>query len=372
LIKEIGDLLVRKRFDDIPQLKSLVYDSLITFLSKKGKITIPDFDSSVNPEATYEDINESLVENFLNTRAIKLKVAAHPIPVLDFLLKTLNVIEKINGEYKPNNTALLFFCDQPQDRISQSSIKIARYKGITRLQTLDSRGIKGDLYTILEDVISFVKKNTRLAGKVVGFKRIDIPEYPYEAIREAVINAMAHRDYNQITANIQIEIFDDRIEVTSPGGLLSGLNIKKLAGVHKSRNRKICQIFHETRDMERFGTGVNRMNDLMRQHGLRPPDLSEEGDFFRATFYGPGEHILDLASNIPEEMQVDLSKMGLNRRQIEALRMMVNERRPMTNRNYRKLFKVGNKTAAEDLKELVRKKIAISRGRGRSVSYISK
>ena len=102
---------------------------------------------------------------------------------------------------------------------------------------------------MLDEVESFFKRNTRLASKIVEFKRVDIPEYPYEAIREAVINAIAHRDYTYRWAPIMFSIFDDRIEVSNPGSLLPGLNIKNLEGHHATRNKIICDIFHETKDM---------------------------------------------------------------------------------------------------------------------------
>jgi len=73
-------------------------------------------------------------------------------------------------------------------------------------------------------------------------------------------------------------------------------------------------------DMERFGTGIGKMKNLMKAHGLKEPTLAEEGDFFAVTFYGPGDNILDLVPSIPEERTTDLKKLGLNERQIEALR----------------------------------------------------
>ena len=144
-------------------------------------------------------------------------------------------------------------------------------------------------------------------------------------------------------------IFDDRVEVSNPGGLLPQLNIKKLEGRHATRNEAICAIFHETMDMERFGTGIGKMKKLMKEHGLASPEFSEEGDFFVVKFYGPGEKILDLVPSIPEYRQTDLKKLGLNERQIEALKLMVNEGEVMTNREYRRAFKVTNKTAATDI-----------------------
>jgi ATP-dependent DNA helicase RecG len=206
---------------------------------------------------------------------------------------------------------------------------------------------------MLEQVEAFFLRNTRLANKIVEFKRIDIPEYPVEAIREAVINAIAHRNYNRRGAPIMVAIFDDRVEVRNPGGLLPGLNIKKLEGTHATRNQAICNIFHETMDMERFGTGIGKMKKLMKEHGLPAPKFSEEGDFFIVKFYGPGDKILDLVPSIPEHRQTDLKKLGLNDRQIEALRLMVNDKKTMEILVYCERFQVNEKTARRDLKELI-------------------
>ena len=193
-----------------------------------------------------------------------------------------------------------------------------------------------------------------MASKIVEFKRVDIPEYPYEAIREAVINAIAHRDYTRRGAPIIMSIFDDRVEISNPGGLLPGLSIKNLEGRHETRNKKICSIFHHTMDMEIFGTGIRKMKRLTKEHGLSEPELRKEGDFFVARFYGPGDKILDLVPSIPEERQTDLKKLGLNERQIEALRLMVNERKKITITSYATLFSISDKTAKRDMKELVK------------------
>lgn len=229
---------------------------------------------------------------------------------------------------------------------------IARFKGSTRTEFIDSKEIKGPIYKMLEEVELFFKRNTHLASKIVEFKRVDIPEYPYEAIREAVINAIAHRDYTYRYAPIMFSIFDDRIEVNNPGGLLPGLNIKSLEGHHASRNKKICDIFHETKDMEKFGTGIGKMKRLMKGHGLAEPEFLEEGNFFVVKFHGPGDKILDLVPSIPKERQIDLRELGLNGRQIEVLRLMLNEKRTFTIRQYIKTFKITDKTARTDLKEL--------------------
>jgi len=206
----------------------------------------------------------------------------------------------------------------------------------------------------------------------VEFKRVDIPEYPFEAIREAIINAIAHRDYNRRGAPIMISIFDDRVEVRNPGGLLPGLNIKKLEGNHATRNETICNIFHETLDMERFGTGISKMKRQMKAHGLSVPEFSEEGDFFVVKFYGPGDKILDLVPSIPEERQTDLKKLGLNKRQIEALRLMMNEKKQITNKDYRGIFKVTDRTALRDINSLLEKGMIRKKGFKKNALYFVK
>ncbi|OIP30405.1 MAG: hypothetical protein COS67_00690 [Deltaproteobacteria bacterium CG06_land_8_20_14_3_00_44_19] len=284
---------------------------------------------------------------------------------------TLKIVKKENGSLKPTNAALLFFGKKPSEYIPQNEIRIARFRGVTRTGFIDSQEISGPIYKMLNEVELFFKRNTRLAGKIIEFKRVDIPEYPYEAIREAVINAIAHRDYTRRGAPIIISIFDDRVEISSPGGLLPGLDIRNLEGHHETRNKMICTIFHHTLDMEKFGTGIGKMKRLMKEHGLAEPKFSEEGDFFVVKFFGPGDKILDLVPSIPKERLIDLRELGLNNRQIEALQLMVNEKMKMTNIIYREKLKVSDRTASRDLNELMQKGMIKRIGKRRAAEYES-
>ncbi|HDP70174.1 MAG TPA: DUF4062 domain-containing protein [Actinobacteria bacterium] len=371
-IKIIKESYIYKRFTNVDELKAQVLSSLISYLDNKGILSKMPFDRTICREAGYEAIDEKEVKDFLENRAIKLKVDIPKISTRDFLAKTLKVIKEEDGQFKPTNTGLLFFGKNPSKFIPQNEIRIARFRGAMRTEFIDSKEIIGPVYKMLDEVEMFFKRNTRLANKIVEFKRVDIPEYPYEAIREAVINAIAHRDYTHRGAPIMFSIFDDRIEVSNPGGLLPGLNIENLEGHHVARNKIICDIFHETKDMEKFGTGIGKMKRIMKEHGLPEPEFLEEGDFFVVKFYGPGDKILDLVSSIPEERQTDLQELGLNDRQIEALRLMINEGQILSNKKFRQLFRVTNKTASTDLNALVRKGMAQVRGRGRNVEYLAK
>jgi len=368
-IKAIRESYIYKRFTNPDGLSAHVLSSLISYLDGKGKLSKGPFDETICHETGYEAIDEKEVKDFLKNRAIKIKVDIPKLPVKDFLVNTLKVVKKEDGELRPTHAGLLFFGKDPTEYIPQNEIRIARFRGVSRIEFIDSQEIKGPFYKMLAEVESFFKRNTRLASKIVEFKRVDIPEYPYEAIREAVINAIAHRDYTRRGAPIIISIFDDRVEISNPGGLLPGLNIKNLEGRHESRNKKICSIFHHTLDMEQFGTGIKKMKRLTKEHGLSEPELREEGDFFVVRFYGPGDNILDLVPSIPKERQIDLRALGLNDRQIEALRLMVNERMVMTNTVYREKFKVSDRSALRDLYDLVKKGLVKRTGKRRAVEY---
>jgi len=352
--KSIKAVFIYKRFRNVDDLKVQVLNSLISFLDDQGDIGKGPFDKAVRKDLGYDAIDEQAVKDFLQNRAIKLKVAIPKISIKHFLTDTLKVVKKEDGNFHPTNAAMLFFGKYPTEHITHHEIRIARFKGTDRMETIDSQEIKGHIYKMLDAVKAFFERNTRLANKIVEFKRVDIPEYPFEAIREAIINAIAHRDYNRRGAPIMVSIFDDRVEVRNPGGLLPGLNIKKLEGNHATRNEALCHIFHETMDMERYGTGIAKMKRYMKAHSLSAPELSEEGDFFVVKFYGPGDKILDLVPSIPEERQTDLKKLGLNERQIEALRLMVNEKRVITNELYQTIIKVSRRTALRDLRGLVK------------------
>jgi predicted HTH transcriptional regulator len=111
------------------------------------------------------------------------------------------------------------------------------------------------------------------------------------------------------------------------------------------------------------------MKRLMKEHGLSEPEFSEEGNFFIVKFHGPGDKILDLVPSIPKEKQIDLRELGLNPRQIEALKLMVNEGRIFTNTLYQKVFKISRRSSLRDLRRLVETGQATMMGVGKGAKY---
>lgn len=152
----------------------------------------------------------------------------------------------------------------------------------------------------------------------------------------------------------------------SPGRLSAPLTVDTLGEQYALRNPRIAELLFNIRYIERWNTGIDRMRRWMRGHGLPPPIFQEVGQTFKVTFTGPGENILDL---IPEEGVTGLRALGLNERQVEALRLMVNEGKELTNREYRDLFDVAVSTAQRDLEKLTQTSWVQRIGQGRSLKY---
>lgn len=337
------------------------------FILNKNKDKLR-WDKEVCEEASYEDIDIKKVKSFLEKRS-KFSGVAVPSDTKK-TLEAIRGIKRINGRVKVTNLGLLFFGKNPQKFIAHSEVKVARFKGTDMVEFIDEARIKTTFLEALDEVEKFVKKNTRKAMKIVEFERVDIPEYPYEAIREALVNALAHRDYFLTGATIRVLIFDDRIEIDNPG--VPPFPIKEIEGKHFARNEYICRRFHDVGEMEEYGTGITKMKKLMRKHGLREPLFSKSSNFFKVTFHGPKEKILDLIPSVPKERRINLEELGLNKRQIEALRLMVNENKRLTNKYYCGLFNVSRQTATRDLVDLVDKNMVSEKGKGRGAYYEAK
>ncbi|MCL5291037.1 MAG: helix-turn-helix domain-containing protein [Actinobacteria bacterium] len=330
-------------------------------LKRLFRKNMPAFDIAPVEDATSDDIDREKVDWFLKRRA-EVRNLSIPKASIEQILINLNCL---TGDLVPTWAGILFFGKEPQQFLSRSQLKMARFKGTTRLEFIDRAELEGTLPEMLDEAERFIRRNTRRAHKVVGFRGTSIYEYPYKALREAMVNALVHRDY-RMSGSTQVMIFDDRVEVQSPGGLPEGIDIKNLEGKHRPRNDILCERFHDIDEMEEYGTGITKMKNWMKGHGLRVPKIQEKAEHFIITFYGPGDHILDL---VPEEGVTDLKALGLNERQVKALALMVNERKVLTNKTYRELFGVTSKTATRDLTLLTGTEFVQKTGGSRNIQY---
>ncbi len=230
---------------------------------------------------------------------------------------------------------------------------------------IDRKDLEDDLFSLVAEAEAFVKRHTRLAYLFDGFNRVDIQEYPYDAIKEAIINAVCHRDYSSLN-NIFVNVFDDRVEVISPGNIPDGLTFKEVYGESHPRNFKILELFRKAKYIEKLGSGFKRMEELMMIHGLKKPEFSTNPASFKAVFFGPKEKILELVkrSNV-----LDLRDLGLNDRQIKTLNLL-QKQKVITSKQYAEKFGIDERSARRDLEKLVEISYVEKIGKTKASKYL--
>jgi ATP-dependent DNA helicase RecG len=165
-------------------------------------------------------------------------------------------------------------------------IKCARFMGTTKVKAFSHITLESYPIEALSQAILFIEQHTIIGTEIGRMYRTDITQYPMQAVREAVINAILHSDYTVIGASIMIAIFDDRLEITNPGGLVPGLTLARaLAGSSRVRNRVIAKVFRELKLIEQWGSGLQRIIDTCENYGLKKPLFEDLDNEFKVTLY---------------------------------------------------------------------------------------
>lgn len=167
----------------------------------------------------------------------------------------------------------------------KSVIQCGVFKGKNRSIFLDRREFSGPIQNQVEDAYKYVLSKINLGAKIDGLYRQDEYELPISSIREIIANAVTHRSYLD-PGNVQVALYDDRLEVTSPGMLLNGVTIEKMKeGYSKVRNRAIASAFTYMKIIEKWGSGIPRMMEEFRDRGLIEPELIDFDGDFRVNLY---------------------------------------------------------------------------------------
>ena len=198
------------------------------------------WDERVCEEAKLEDIDEEKVRPFLRRARFERRLEISPDISVKDALERLNLIKN----NKLTNAAILLFGKEPQKFFLQTKLRCALYKGTTPITFIDLKIIEGDIIDQVEEAEIFVLAHIKKAAKIVGFERQEVWEYPITALREAIVNAICHRDYSY-SSDITIGLFDDRIEISNPGTLPEPLTPADLKKKHKSipRNPLVANAF---------------------------------------------------------------------------------------------------------------------------------
>ncbi len=207
--------------------------------------------------------------------------------------KSIGIVTAMSGSDYPSNGGFLLFGKDRKRIFPDAIIRCVRFAGSTKESSIDHREIDAHLTSAVDEVLHFITKNTFITAKIGPKTRTDIPQYPVAAVREAVTNAIVHTDYAIRGSSIIVTIFDDRLEITNPGGVPYGLSLEDaLAGSSRARNRVIARTFHLLGLIEQWGSGLQKIIHACLKHGLQQPRFEEIGSQFRVTLYAaPAEKI---------------------------------------------------------------------------------
>jgi ATP-dependent DNA helicase RecG len=185
-----------------------------------------------------------------------------------------------DGYFK--NGAVLFFGKRPDDLLDSAFVRCVLFDGTDKRYIEDDKRMYGPLYRQYEQALAWLKKHLKVRYDIEGQggrPRKEIWEIPEAVLKEALVNALAHRDYYDKGARITVELFDDRLVVTNPGGLVSSIPPEKFGTISRSRNPLVFGLMERIRMVEYIGSGVMRMRKAMKDAALPQPDFGLKGTF---------------------------------------------------------------------------------------------
>lgn len=353
-LERIRPLNKYKNFTTKEQLLDEVKKVLYDFID--DKLESSDFDSEILIDSTIDDVDDEAVELFKNVLEDSKIKELFEVRELDKILEYIGAGKiDYSGNFHLNKAGALFFAKDIAKFDIEHEIKMVRFNGVEALDVIDKLFSHESFFKLIKDFDNFFNRNTRLGGTVKGWKRVPLPEYPIEAVREAFINAIAHRDYTLTGGCITFYIYDDRIEMVSPGKLPFPLTVETLGIdiVPRHRNKKICGIFEKTKYMEHIGTGITRMRREMDEFNLPKPEFINDY-YFRVILRGPNGKLI-LPKNMGE--YVNFNGLNLNNRQITALEKMFGENISFSHKCYAEFFDISLTSAKRDLVDLFQKEL---------------
>jgi ATP-dependent DNA helicase RecG len=341
--------------------------------------------------ATLETLDLDKVREYLTRRTSRRQLLNRLENPQEVLVALGCAIKNPQDEIQPTNAGLLFFGSEPQVQLPQSEVVCVLFKDEIGVGGyLDRKIVWGNLKELIDQTEQFLQEHLVVGAKIEGWKRVDLPEYPVEALREAVVNAIIHRDYSKEGEVVRVFKYSNRIEVRSPGALLPGITIdlmqKGLVG-SKLRNQVLGNLLRDLPGyFERIGSGIRFMLEETRQMGMSLPQFRETGEFV-VTFYknprlnpdqgAPGAQPLEYPplsegretqTNSAGQLETAGASKEQRQRQRQAMQY-IQQNGSITNGEYSRLNQVSDRTALRDLENLVNEGALRRTGNRRSSRY---
>ncbi|MBQ3832258.1 MAG: putative DNA binding domain-containing protein [Bacteroidales bacterium] len=232
-----------------------------------------------------EDLDENMIR-----KTIMYGISKGRMPATSASEDTMTLLDKFamveNGKIK--NAAAALFTKRPQD-YPQFLLRMARFRGNEKRDFVDNMRLSGNFFELLDAGLAFLFKHLNQSGVVKGIRREEQLEIPVEALREALTNALCHRQFDSPSGSVGIAIYDDRVEIENAGHLPNELTVETIKQPHRSypQNPIIANALYMTAYLESWGTGVSRMIDACKTAGVPEPKYSTDGLFVWITFKRP-------------------------------------------------------------------------------------
>ena len=339
LIRRAGAQLIRRRFSGIPDLTAALYASLVEYLERIGELRSLPFDASVCPRAAMNDVLQKKIKWFLETAKRERNYALSAKTSRKKALVHLNLLD----DGQPTHAAILLFSENPQRFLPTSEVKCLHFHGTEVRKPIPSYQVfKGTVFELVDQAVDFVmSKVARSVGTREHSTQAPVEyELPRQAVAEAIVNAVAHRDYSN-NASVQVMLFADRLKVWNPGELPPGLTLERLREPHASipRNPLIAEPLYLVHYIEKAGTGMLDMIALCREKGLPEPEFEQRAGQFVVTLWRDW---------LTDEVMVELA---LNDWQRQALAYLKTHGK-ITNSNYQETLRVSRAVATRDIEAL--------------------
>ncbi len=331
----IREQTVTKR---IPQqlYDRMVAERLQTNFSWEG-MTAPDYST--------EDLDENLLRGIVRKAVEKQRMPEEALR--QDVPKLLEALKLLEDDFGVNNAAVALFGKKFSRPFLQCQLKLARFKGLDRKEFIDSNVVHGNIFELLENGMKFVRSHLPLAAKIVPghLERVETPLIPYKAVREALINALCHRNYSVSGGAVGIAIYDDRMEIFNNGGLPPGVSLEKIKeGYSDPRNPLIANILFRGNLIEAWGRGVPEIiRSCLAADDPEPEFLTDPVEFktiFRfPVSIKPHVYIIGEESKISNQLttrQHRILKILSDGKQKKAKEIMVELQEPTTERTLRR------------------------------------
>lgn len=351
-----GRLLVRRGPQNVPTDGASI-DQMVASRS------IGEFETQAVSGAERDDLDENVIDEYLEKRQQR-----SPRSAVVSKDKLLQQIGALTSELKPTNCGMLLFGKDPQLFLPQSRAVFVKFMDVQPRGEKGEFGygrreeIQGPLPQIIDRAWRVAWEEMDKRSVVRGLHRDEETEYPQSAVREALVNAVAHRDYRMTGRSIEIRMYTDRLEITSPGGLPAHITLDNIVEEHYSRNPRIVNGLYQWGYIEELGLGVDRMIEDMTAMGHQPPVFEAKSHRFTVIL----NNSKDFIQAIPDW------ETNMNERQLKAMHYL-QQNNSISNREYRELCShVGAETLRLDMVDLVNKGVLIKVGDKRGTRYILK